>query len=246
MPTATATATTRGKVGLLEMLAFVNAMIIATWRSMTGLRCGPNACPHAYRGLSTDVIMPKSSMYSTSMWSSCPHARILTLGTFFILQTPLQRGWLLTSHQLQRGIRTALSHESSHRQWWTSRTAVCSFVAFPEILRHVLCAETNHSKFTYEGHHHSKRWAPKKKDPWISDICIRFVIVTQNDITQWLKYGNIIITTTNWSTNQVSSCSFLDSFRNVSCVSADGGRSTAGVQPAESTNQSSKQLFFAW
>jgi hypothetical protein len=47
------------------------------------------------------------------------------------------------------------------------------------------------------------------------------------------------------STNQASSYSFLDCFRNVLSVSADGGRSTAGVQPAESMDQSGEQLFFA-
>jgi hypothetical protein len=49
----------------------------------------------------------------------------------------------------------------------------------------------------------------------------------------------------NRSTNQVSSYSFLDCFRNGPSVSADGDGSTAGVQPTESIDQPSKQLFFS-
>ena len=73
-----------------------------------------------------------------------------------------------------------------------------------------------------------------------SIVFVTCLLSRQMEVVALLEFNQL-----NRSTNQVSSYSFLDCFRNVPSVSADGGRSTAGVQPAESINQPSKQLFFS-
>ena len=81
---------------------------------------------------------------------------------------------------------------------------------------------------------------PSKPAILFSIVFVTCLLSRQMEVVALLEFNQL-----NRSTNQVSSYSFLDCFRNVPSVSADGGRSTAGVQPAESINQPSKQLFFS-